>query len=134
MATIVGPPTVTEWFSMQEARPWTSLIYMGVYGLHSVTGILGPARRVTSFTGIAYRDRTFTSPDRPEPRPVQITSHDNGIVMLDWGEGTLGTVDGSFTMVTREGPGLVIYGQQGVISSGGRAGNFRRYQSADGGR
>jgi predicted dehydrogenase len=107
---------------------------MGVYGLHSVTGILGPARRVTAFSGIAYRDRTFTSPDRPEPHPVQITSHDNGIVMLDWGEGTLGTVDGSFTMINREGPGLILYGSQGVISSGGRAGNFRLYQRDDGGR
>ena len=48
---------------------------------------------------------------------MQITSHDNGIVMLDWGEGTLGTVDGSFTVVAREGPGMVIYGSAGVISS-----------------
>jgi predicted dehydrogenase len=133
-ATGPGRYTDSEWFFMKEAGPWTSLVDMGVYGLHSVTGILGPAKRVTAFSGIAYRDRTFVSPDRPEPRPVQITSHDNGIVMLDWGEGTLGTVDGSFTMVTREGPGLVIYGSQGVISSGGRAGNFRLYLREEGGR
>ena len=65
---------------------------------------------------------------------MQITGHDNGIVLLDWGDGTLGAVDGAFTMVTREGPGMTIYGQEGVISSTGRAGNFRLYQRSEGGR
>jgi predicted dehydrogenase len=100
--------------------------------LHTVTGIVGPAKRVTAFSGICFRDRTFLDPDTQQSRPVQITAHDNGIVMLDWGEGTLGTVDGSFTMITREGPSLVIYGSQGVISSGGRGGTFRLYQREEG--
>jgi predicted dehydrogenase len=127
-ATGQGRHTDSEWYFQKEAGVWTSLVDMGVYGLHSVTGILGPARRVTAFSGIAYRDRTFVDPERGEPRPVQITAHDNGIVMLDWGEGTIGTVDGAFTMVNREGPGLMLYGSQGIISSGGRAGNFRLFQ------
>ncbi len=132
-ATGGGRLTDSEWFFMREAGVWTSLVDMGVYGLHTVTGILGPAKRVTAFSGIAYRDRVFYSPERPEPRPVEITAHDNGIVMLDWGEGTIGTVDGSFTMVTREGPSLVIYGSKGVISAAGRQGTFRLYQKDDGG-
>jgi predicted dehydrogenase len=132
-ATGAGRFTDSQWFFMEEAGPWTSLVDMGVYGLHTVTGILGPAKRVSAFSGIAYRDRTFTDPESGASRPVQITSHDNGIVMLDWGDGTLGTVDGSFTMVTREGPGMVIYGSAGVISSSGRGGTFRLYQRAAGG-
>jgi len=132
-ATGGGRLTDSQWFFMREAGVWTSLVDMGVYGLHTVTGILGPAKRVTAFSSIAYRDRTFFSPERPEPRPVQITAHDNGIVMLDWGEGTIGTVDGSFTAITREGPNLVIYGSQGVISASGRGGNFRLYRRDDGG-
>lgn len=130
-ATGPGRFTDSQWFFMKEAGVWTSLVDMGVYGLHTVTGILGPAKRVTAFSGIAYRDRTFTDPETQQARPVQITAHDNGIVMLDWGEGTIGTVDGSFTMVTREGPGMVIYGSQGVISSAGRGGTFRLYQRAE---
>ena len=134
-ATGPGRFTDSQWFFMKEAGVWTSLVDMGVYGLHTVTGILGPAKRVTAFSGIAYRDRTFLDPETQQSRPVQITAHDNGIVMLDWGEGTIGTVDGSFTMITREGPGMVIYGQQGVISSAGRAssagrGGGRRGQGA----
>lgn len=132
-ATGRGRHTDSQWFFMKEAGLWTSLVDMGVYGLHTVTGILGPAKRVTAFSSIAFRDRVFTDPETNEARPVQITSHDNGIVMLDWGEGTLGAVDGTFTMIAREGPGMVIYGQEGVISSAGRGGNFRLYQRQEGG-
>jgi predicted dehydrogenase len=132
-ATGPGRFTDSEWFFMQEAGYWTSLVDMGVYGLHTVTGILGPARRVSAMSGIAFRERTFTDPESGTPRPVKITSHDNGIVLLDWGEGTIGQVDGAFTMVTREGPGLVVYGSQGVISSAGRSGPFRLFQRQDGG-
>jgi predicted dehydrogenase len=133
-ATGRGRYTDSEWFFMKEAGMWTSLVDMGVYGLHTVTGILGPAKRVTAFSGIAFGERTFLDPERGESRPVQITAHDNGIVMLDWGEGTIGSVDGAFTMVAREGPSMVIYGQEGVISATGRGGNFRLYQRQDGGR
>jgi predicted dehydrogenase len=132
-ATGPGRFTDSQWFFMREAGEWTSLVDMGVYGLHSVTGILGPAKRVTAMSATAFPDRSFFSPDHPEPRAVQITSHDNGIVMLDWGEGTIGTVDGTFTMITREGPGLVLYGSRGVLSSAGRGGTFRLYQREDGG-
>jgi predicted dehydrogenase len=133
-ATGTGRLTDSEWFFMREAGKWTALVDMGVYGLHTVTGIVGPAKRVTAFSGIAFPQRTFYSPERPEPHPVTITSHDNGIVMLDWGEGTLGTVDGSFTMVARDaGPGLLIYGSKGAISGGGWGGTFKVYQrEADG--
>ena len=101
-ATGPGRFTDSQWFFMQEAGYWTSLVDMGVYGLHTVTGILGPARRVTALGGIAYRDRTFTDPEAAPPpgadhRPRQ---RDRA---LDWGEGTIGQVDGAFTMVTREG-------------------------------
>jgi predicted dehydrogenase len=132
-ATGPGRFTDSEWFFMREAGVWTSLVDMGVYGLHTVTGILGPARRVSAFSAIAYRDRTFVDPESGQSRPVEITAHDNGIVLLDWGDGTLGAVDGAFTMVTREGPGMTIYGSQGVISSAGRGGTFRLYQRQDGG-
>ncbi len=133
-ATGQGRLTDSRWFFMREAGAWTSLVDMGVYGLHTVTGILGPAKRVTAFSGIAFKDRTFFSPEHPNPRPVEITAHDNGIVMLDWGEGTLGTVDGSFTAIAREGPSLLIHGRKGVISQVGRQGTFRLYQAEDGGR
>jgi predicted dehydrogenase len=132
-ATGSGRLTNSEWYFKREAGYWNSLVDMGVYGLHTVTGIVGPAKRVTAFSAIAYPDRTFYSPENPEPHPVRVTTHDNGIVMLDWGEGTLGTVDGSFTMVVREGPSLLIYGSKGVISAGGWSPTFRLYLRDEGG-
>src|SRR5919198_4522371 len=61
-ATGPGRYTDSQWFFMKEAGAWTSLVDMGVYGLHTVTGIVGPAKRVTAFSGIAYRDRSFLDP------------------------------------------------------------------------
>lgn len=127
-ATGRGRLTDSQWFFMREAGPWTSLVDMGVYGLHTVTAVLGPARRVTAFSGIAYGRRTFFSPERPDPRPVDITADDNGVVMLDWGEGTIGTVDGGFTVVQPDGPALLIHGSRGVISQVKGTGAFRLYQ------
>jgi predicted dehydrogenase len=130
--------TDSRWFFSKEAGPWTSLVDMGVYGLHSVTGIMGPAKRVTAFAGISQPKRTFsvggtmtfTEGRREE---ADVTSADNGIVMLDWGDGRIGTVDGAFTMIQRVGPGLTLYGSAGVIASAGRSGTFSLYlQSAAG--
>jgi predicted dehydrogenase len=123
-----GRLTDSQWFFMREAGRWTSLVDMGVYGLHTVTAVLGPARRVSAFSGIAYGRRTFFSPERPDARDVDITAHDNGVVLLDWGEGTVGTVDGGFTVVQPEGPSLVIHGSRGVISQVKGTGVFRVYQ------
>lgn len=124
--------TDSQWFFMKEAGPWTSLVDMGVYGLHSVTGIMGPAKRVTAFCGVAFGHRTFHKGGTMTfaeggTKEVDITSADNGIVMLDWGEGRVGTVDGAFTMIQRASPGLQLYGSKGVITSGDRRSNFRLY-------
>lgn len=131
-ATGRGRLTDSQWFFMREAGPWNSLVDMGVYGLHAVTAILGPAKRVTAFSGIAYGHRTFVSPERPEPREVDITSDDNGVVLLDWGEGTIGTVDGGFTVIQPDGPALVIYGSRGVISQDSNFGATVRLYQQDG--
>jgi predicted dehydrogenase len=119
--------TDAGWFFMKESGPWTSLVDMGVYGLHSVTGIMGPAKRITAFCGIAFGRRTFHNGGTMTfaeggTREVDITAADNGIVMLDWDGGSLGTVDGSFTMIQRVGPSLRLFGSRGVIASGGASG------------
>ncbi|HEX4215122.1 MAG TPA: Gfo/Idh/MocA family oxidoreductase [Candidatus Dormibacteraeota bacterium] len=133
-ATGRGRLTDSRWFFMKEAGEWTSLFDMGVYGLHTVTGIIGPARRVSAFSGTAFPERTFFSPERPEPEPEHITADDNGMVLLDWGDGTLGCVDGSFTMIEPSTRGLTIYGSKGVITHAGFSTSFRLYQSEAGDR
>lgn len=68
---------------------------MTVYGLHSLTGVLGPAKAVTGFSGVAVTEREF--------RGVTHTcdAHDNTVLLLDFGDNLFafvyGTVAGTVT-------------------------------------
>jgi predicted dehydrogenase len=48
-------PTDPTWFYQLGAGP---LFDLGVYGIHTITALLGPARRVTAFSGITEPTRT----------------------------------------------------------------------------
>lgn len=52
---------------------------MTVYGLHSLTSILGPARRVTAMSGVRIAEREFRG------RPVVCDADDNTLMLLDFG-------------------------------------------------
>jgi len=61
-------------------RPGGGPLYdMTVYGLHTLTGIIGPARRVTAFSGIRIHEREF----RGEMLPTDMD--DNTLMILDFG-------------------------------------------------
>lgn len=53
---------------------------MTVYGLHALTGIVGPAQRVTAFSGVRIREREF----RGEIIPTDMD--DNTLIVVDFGE------------------------------------------------
>jgi predicted dehydrogenase len=52
---------------------------MTVYGLHALTGILGPARRVTALSGVLLQEREF----RGERFPSDCD--DNTLILIDFG-------------------------------------------------
>lgn len=52
---------------------------MTVYALHALTGILGPARRVTAMSGVRIREREF------QGRIVPCDADDNTMILLDFG-------------------------------------------------
>jgi predicted dehydrogenase len=56
------------------------LFDMTVYGLHALTGIVGPATRVTAFSGVRIREREF----RGEKLPTDMD--DNTVIVVDFGE------------------------------------------------
>jgi predicted dehydrogenase len=92
-------------------RPGGGPLYdMTVYGLHATTGILGPARRVTAFSGVRLREREF----RGQMLPVDMD--DNTLMILDFGESFYAFVYG----VAAGGiPGMgrpLIFGTKGVIN------------------
>lgn len=66
---------------------------MTVYSLHGLTGILGPARRVTAMSGTRIKERGFRG------QMVPVDADDNTLMLLDFGESLFvlayGTAHGS---------------------------------------
>ena len=68
---------------------------MTVYALHGLTGILGPAKRVTAMSGTRIREREFAG------RMVPTDADDNTLILIDFGNNMFalayGTAAGSVT-------------------------------------
>jgi predicted dehydrogenase len=80
-----------------------SLMDLGVYGITRVTGILGPARRVSAFSGI-------TSPTRVvqggpfDGRVFDVTEADNVVALLDFGDATFAVLDATYNVLATRAP------------------------------
>jgi predicted dehydrogenase len=84
-----------------------------VYVLHSLTGILGPAERVTAMSGIRMPVRQW----RDTSIPVEVD--DNSLLLLDFGNATFAMAGGQ---ASRTGPhmdwgAMGIYGSAGAIET-----------------
>ena len=107
-------PHDPSWFYQKGSGP---LFDMGVYGLHEITGILGPARRVVAFSGITEPTRTV----RGGPfkgKTIEVTADDNTLMMLDFGQSTFAVVDATFNVNAAKGPKIEIFGRAGTINIG----------------
>ena len=62
---------------------------MTVYALHSLTGILGPAKRVTALSGVRIPERTFAG------RIIPTEADDNTLMLLDFGQNLFAVVYGT---------------------------------------
>lgn len=109
-------PADPTWFYQKGSGP---LFDMGVYGLHEITGILGPARRVVAFAGITEPTRTVRGGPF-QGQEIEVTADDNVLMMLDFGESTFAVVDGTFNVNAARGPKLEIFGREGTINISGR--------------
>ncbi|MEM2110896.1 MAG: Gfo/Idh/MocA family oxidoreductase, partial [Candidatus Bathyarchaeia archaeon] len=71
-------------------RPGGGPLYdMTVYGLHAMTGILGPAKRVTAFSGVRIPIREFRG------EKIKVDMDDNTLFVLDFGDSLYGFVYGA---------------------------------------
>lgn len=105
-------PMDPTWFYQEGSGP---LFDMGVYGIHEITGILGPARRVVAFSGITEPVRTV----RGGPfkgRKIEVTADDNTLFMLDFGESAYAVVDGTFNVNASRSPKIEIFGREGTLN------------------
>ncbi|MDE0098898.1 MAG: Gfo/Idh/MocA family oxidoreductase [Truepera sp.] len=94
-------------------RPGGGPLYdMTVYGLHALTAVLGPAERVTAFSGVRIREREF------QGRSLPTDMDDQTLMVLDFGDSLYGFVYG---VAAGDLPQLgrpLIFGTRGVINGG----------------
>ncbi len=92
-------------------RPGGGPLYdMTVYGLHALTGVVGPAKRVTAMSGVRLPEREF----RGELLPTDMD--DQTMMVLDFGDAFFAYVYG---VAAGQIPGLgrpMIFGTKGMIN------------------
>jgi len=105
-------PLDPTWFYQEGSGP---LLDMGVYGIHDITGILGPAKRVVAFSGITEPVRTVRAGPFAGTK-ITVTADDNTLLMLDFGNATFAVVDGTFNVNAAKSPQIEIFGRSGTIN------------------
>ncbi len=105
-------PADPTWFYQKGSGP---LFDMGVYGIHEITGILGPAKRVVAYSGRTAPTRVV----RGGPfagKEIHVTADDNVLLMLDFGDSTFAVVDGTFNVLAAKSPKLELFGLGGTLN------------------
>ena len=87
----------------------------GVYILHAITGLLGPARRVEAFGGVSIPRRNVLIPGR-EGQVVDVMAPDHLLIHLDLGDNRFAQVLSSFATPRSKAPALEIHGEEGTVS------------------
>jgi predicted dehydrogenase len=82
---------------------------MTVYGLHTLTGILGPAMRVAAMSGIGIEQRQFQGEQR------ECTADDNSLLLLDFGDSIFAFVHGTFAGRLTGLGAVNVYGSDGTV-------------------
>lgn len=92
----VGQFTDARWYYSDE--PSGPLLTRAVYTLHSITAILGPAKRVSAFSARSFPIRRIENllVENFKPYEIEQQAPDNYMIILDWGNDTLGLLDGTF--------------------------------------
>ena len=134
-ASMMNWPTDPSWFYQEGSGP---LFDVGVYGIHEMLGLLGPAKRVSAFSGITEPTRVVRS-GPAAGKEVDVTVDDNTLIMLDFGGSTFAVVDGTFNVNAAKGPRLEVFGRAGTLNlpnnllvDGGRGIDLFRLDAAAG--
>jgi predicted dehydrogenase len=103
-----GQPIDPSWYFK---KPGGGPMYdMTVYALHKLTSVLGPAKRVTAFSGQAVARREF------QGTSVEATADDNTLGILDFGDDRYAVIYGTPNgLPTSEVGGVRYFGTSGVI-------------------
>ncbi len=98
-----------DWQSWFYQAAGGALFDLGIYNVTTLTGLLGPARRVTALTGIAVPEREIRG------EKVRLEIEDNAHLAIELGDGCLAAVTTGFTMQQYRGPAIEVYGTTGTM-------------------
>ncbi|MBS1850792.1 MAG: Gfo/Idh/MocA family oxidoreductase [Acidobacteria bacterium] len=99
-------PDWSDWFY----RPGSGPIFdLAVYTITTLTGILGPVRRVTAMMGTAQPERVING------KTIKVEIEDNAQILLDFGRAVFAVVTSGFTIQKYRSPAVELYGTQGTI-------------------
>jgi len=99
-------PSWGQWFYQPGGGP---LFDLGVYNVVALTGLLGPARRVTAMTATARPERVV------DGEPMRVATEDSAHVLIEFDGAVLAVVTTGFTMQRYRSPAIEIYGSEGTI-------------------
>ena len=99
-------PSWGQWFYRRGGGP---LFDLGVYNVTSLTGLLGPAKRVTAMLGTAIPERVV------DGERMRVETEDNAHVLLDFGDSVFAVVTTGFTIQQYRCPAIEVYGSHGTI-------------------
>lgn len=95
-----------KWYYQAGGGP---LFDLGVYNVTSLTGWLGPVRRVVAMTGTAIPERTV------DDEVINVDQEDNYQILLDFGNALFASVTTGFSMQRYRSPAIEVYGGEGTI-------------------
>jgi predicted dehydrogenase len=82
---------------------------MTVYALHSLTGVLGPVKRVTAMSGIGIKQREFKG------EMYDCDADDNTVILADFGDNVFSFIHGTFAGMVSEFGQPSYFGEKGTI-------------------
>jgi predicted dehydrogenase len=98
-----------DWSPSFYRRGGGCIFDLAVYTITSLTGIVGPAQRVTALTGVAIPLRLVNG------ERIQVEAEDNAQILMDFGESRFAVVTSGFTMQRYRSPGFELYGTEGTL-------------------
>jgi predicted dehydrogenase len=99
-------PWWADWFYRAGGG---AIFDFGVYNITSLTGLLGPAKRVMAMTGATIPERELHG------GRVRVEAEDNAQIMIDFGESVFAVVTTGFTIQRYRCPAIELYGSQGTL-------------------
>ncbi len=108
-----------QWFYAPGGGPMFDL---GVYNVTTLTGLIGPAKRVMSMAGTVKPERVV------DGERIRVQTEDNSQTLIDFGDACFGVVTTGFSLQKYRAPGVEIYGDRGTIQMIGEDWDPRGYE------